>query len=76
MPYIELKRQRLHLHEDNQYVIGALTHLTSMPPTMMCELQKQFLFIDTYDIKIRTQYNRSSDNAWAEKLSRVNEKSD
>ena len=58
----ELKGRRLLLHEDNQSVIGVLTHLTSKSPTMMCELRKLFLLIDTYDIKIRTQYIKSAAN--------------
>ena len=39
----ELKVRRLLLHEDNQYVIGVLMHLTSRSPAMMCELRKLFL---------------------------------
>ena len=58
----ELKRRRLLLHEDNQSVIGVLTHLNSKSPTMMCELRKLFLLIETYDIKIRTQYIWSAAN--------------
>ena len=50
----ELKGRCLLLYKDNQSVIGVLTHLTSKSPTMMCELCKLFLLIDTYDIKIRT----------------------
>ena len=38
---------------------------------MMCELRKLFLLIDTYDIKIMTQYIRSSSIVWAANLSRV-----
>jgi hypothetical protein len=72
----ELKGRRLLLHEDNQSVIGVLTHLTSKSPTMMCELRKLFLLIDTYDIKIRTQYIRSAANVWADNLSRVTDNSD
>jgi len=58
----ELKGKRLLLHEDNQSVIGVLTHLTTKSPFMMCELRKLFLLIDTYDIKIRTLYIRSATN--------------
>ncbi len=72
----ELKGRRLLLHEDNQSVIGVLTHLTSKSPTMMCELRKLFLLIDTYDINIRTQYIRSATNVWADNLSRVTDNSD
>ncbi len=43
---------------------------------MMCELRKLFLLIDTYDIKIRTQYIRSDANVWANNLSRVTDNSD
>ncbi len=72
----ELKGRRLLLHEDNQSVIGVLTHLTSKSPAMMCELRKLFLFIDMYDIKIRTQYIRNAVNIWADALSRVTDNSD
>ena len=72
----ELKGKRLLLHEDNQSVIGVLTHLTSRSPTMMCELRKLFLLTDTYDIKIRTKYIRSAANVWADNLSRVTDNSD
>ena len=72
----ELKGRRLLLHEDNQSVIGVLTHLTSRSPTMMCELRKLYLLIDTYDIKIRTQYIRSAANVWADNLSRITDNSD
>ncbi len=70
----ELRGKRLLLHEDNQSVIGVLTHLTSKSPTMMYELRK--LLIDTYDIKIRTLYIRSAANVWADNLSRVTDNSD
>ena len=72
----ELKGRRLLLHEDDHSVIGVLTHLTSKSSTMMCELRKLFLLIDTYDIKIRTQYIRSAANVWADNLSRVTDNSD
>ncbi len=72
----ELKGRQILLHEDNQFVIGVLTHLTSKSPTMVCELRKLFLLIDTYEIKIRTQYIRSAANAWADNLSRVTDNSD
>ena len=61
----ELKGKRLLLHEDNQSVIGLLTHLTSKSSTMMCELRKLFLLIDTYDIKFRTRCIRNASNLWA-----------
>ena len=51
----ELKGKRLLLHEDNQSMIGILTHLTSKSPTMMCGLRKLFILLDTYNIKIRTR---------------------
>jgi hypothetical protein len=50
----KLKGKRLLLHEDNQPVIEMLMHLTSKFPTMMCELRKLFLLLDTCDNKIRT----------------------
>jgi hypothetical protein len=31
----ELKGKRLLMHDDNQSVVGVLTHLTSRSPTMM-----------------------------------------
>ena len=72
----ELREKRLLLHEDAHSVIGVLTHLTSKSPTMMCELRKLFLLVDTYDIKIRTLYIRSAANVWADNLSRVTDTSD
>jgi hypothetical protein len=72
----ELKGRRLLLHEDNQSVIGVLTHLTSKSPAMMSELRKLFLLLDTYDIKIRTRYIRSAANIWADGLSRVTDNAD
>ena len=72
----ELKGRRILLHEDIQSVIGVLTHLTSKSPVMMCELRKLFLLIDTYEIKIRTQYIRSAANIWADALSRTTDNSD
>ncbi len=72
----ELKGRRILLHADNQSVIGVLTHLTSRSLTMMCELRKLFLLVDTYDIKIRTQYIRSTANVWADNLSRISDNSD
>ena len=71
----ELKGRRLLLHEDNQSVIGVLTHLTSRSPAMMCELRKLFLLIDEFDIKIITTYIRSAANIWADGLSRVKDNS-
>jgi hypothetical protein len=58
----ELRGKRLLLHEDNKSVIGVLTHLTSNYLTMMCELRKLLLLVDTYDIKIRTLYICSAAN--------------
>ncbi len=40
---------------------------------MICELRELFLLIDTYDIKIQTQYIRSAANVWADNLSRVSD---
>ena len=57
-------------------MIGVLTHLTSKSPTMMNELRKMFLLVDTYDIKIRTLYIRSAANVWADNLSRITDNSD
>ena len=43
---------------------------------MMCELRKLSLLIDTYDIKIRTQYIRSVANMWEDRLSGVTDNFD
>jgi hypothetical protein len=44
----ELMGKRIMLHEENHSVIGVvLTHLTSKSHTMMCELRKPFLLINT-----------------------------
>jgi hypothetical protein len=72
----ELKSKRLLLHEDNQSVIGVLMDLTSKSPTMMCEMRKLFLLLDTYDIKIPTRYIRSAASVWADSLSRVTDNSE
>jgi hypothetical protein len=61
----ELKGCRLLLHKNNKPVIGVLTHITSKSPTMMCHLRKLFLLVDSYDIKIMTQYIRSATDVWA-----------
>ena len=58
----EVKGRRLLLHEDNQSVVGVLTHPTSRSPAMMSELRKLFLLIDEHDISIRTRYIRSAAN--------------
>jgi hypothetical protein len=73
---LELKGIRLLLHEDNQSVVGVLTHLTSRSPAMMSKLRKLFLLTDENDIRIRTQYIRSATNIWADKLSRETDTSD
>ena len=57
-------------------MIGVLTHMASKSPTMMYELRKLVLLLDTYDIKIRTRYVRSAANMWADNLSRVTDNSD
>ena len=51
----EPKGRRLLLHEDNQSVVGVLTHLTSRSPVMMSEVKMLFLLTDENDIRIRTQ---------------------
>jgi len=43
---------------------------------MMCKLRKLFLLVDSYDIKIRTQYIRSVANVWVDNLSRNSDNSD
>ncbi len=50
----KLKGTRLLLHEDNQLVVGVLTHLTSRSPAMMSDLRKLFLLTDGNAIRIRT----------------------
>ncbi len=72
----EVKGRRLLLHEDNQSVVGVLTHLTSRSQAMMSELRKLFLLTDEHDISIRTIYIRSAANFWADRLSRETENSD
>ena len=72
----ELKGRRLLLHEDKKSVIGVLTHLTSKSPTMMCELRKLFLMVDSYDIKIKTMYIRSVAIVWADNLFRISDNSE
>ncbi len=72
----ELKVRRLLLHEDNQSVVGVLTHITSRSPAMMSELRKLFLLTDENDIRIRTHYIWSTANIWADKLSRETDTSD
>jgi hypothetical protein len=72
----EVKGRRLLLHEDNQSVVGVLTHLTSRSPAMMSELRKLFLLTDEHDICIRTRYIRSAANVWADRLSRETDNSD
>ena len=52
------------------------THLTSKPPTMMYELRKLYLLIDSYDVEIKTQYIRSPTHGWAYNLSRIADNSD
>ncbi len=64
------------LHEDNQTVVGVLTHLTSRSPVMMAELRKLLLLTDENNIKIRTTYIRSAANMWAGRLSREQDSSD
>ena len=51
----DFKGRRSLLHEDNRFVVGVLTHLTSRSPTMMSELRKLFLLTDEHDISIRTR---------------------
>ena len=50
------------MHEDNQSVVGVLTHLTSRSPVMMSKLRKLCLLTDEHDIAIRTRYIRSVAN--------------
>ena len=52
-----------------------ITHHTFKFPTTMREIRKMFLLIDTYDIKIRTHYIRSTANVWADNLSRITDTS-
>ena len=72
----ELQGRRLLLHEDNQSVVGVLTHLTSRSPTMMSDLRKLFLLTDEHDISIKTKYIRSAANVWADRLSRETDTAD
>ena len=72
----ELKRRRFLLYEDKQIVVGVLTHLTSRSLAMMSKLRKLFLLIDEHDISIRMRYIRSSENVWADRLSREADNAD
>ncbi len=72
----ELKGKRLVMHEDNQSVIGVLTHLISKSPAMMSELRKLFHLTDEFDINTKTTYIRSAANIWADGLSRLKNNSD
>ena len=67
---VELRGRWLVLHEDNQSVVGVLTHLTSRSPAMMSELRKLFYLLDSNDIRIRPLYIRTAANIWADRLSR------
>jgi hypothetical protein len=72
----QLRGRRVLLHEDNQSVIGVLTHLTSKSPAMMTELRKLWYLLDTCDISLRPRYIRSAANIWADRLSREVDTSD
>ena len=72
----QLRGRRVLLHEDNQAVIGVLTHLTSKSPQMMNELRKLWFLLDNNDIQLRTRYIRSAANIWADSLSRQTDRSD
>lgn len=71
-----LQGRRVLLHEDNQSVIGVLTHLTSKSPAMMTELRKLWYLLDTCNISLRPRYIRSTANIWADRLSRELDTSD
>ena len=64
------------MHEDNEFFIGVLTHLASKSPTMISELRKFYILLDTYEIKIRTLYIKSDANIWANNISRITDNSD
>ena len=72
----KVRGRRILLHEDNQSVIGVLTHLTSRSPAMMNELRKLWYLLDTNDILLRSKYIRSAANIWADNLSRESDSSD
>jgi hypothetical protein len=71
-----LRGRRVLLHEDNQSVVGVLTHLTSKSPTMMAELRKLWYLLDTCNISLRPRYIQSAANIWADRLSRETDSSD
>jgi hypothetical protein len=50
-----LRGREVLMHEDNQVVVVALSHLTSRSATMMDELRKLWELIDTNNISIRTR---------------------
>ena len=58
----ELKRMRLLLHEDNQSVVGVLTHLTSRSRAIVLEVRELFILTDEHNISIRTRYIHSIAN--------------
>lgn len=72
----ELRGRWLVLHEDNQSVVGVLTHLTSRSPAMMSELRKLFYLLDSNDIRVRPLYIRTAANIWADRLSREQDHAD
>jgi len=72
----ELKGRRLLLHEDNQPLVGVLTHITSRSLAMMSELMKLFLLTDEQDISFRTKYIHSAANVRADRLSQETDNAD
>jgi len=64
------------LREDNQAVCAILTSYTSRSPEMMRELRRLWYLLDTLDVTLLPKYIRSSDNWWADSLSRTLDKGD
>ena len=58
------------MHEENQSMVGVLTHLTSRSPAMMSELGKIFLLTDENEMRIREQDIRSAAKIWTNKLNK------
>eukprot|EP00873_Tetraselmis_striata_P043415 jgi/Tetstr1/463679/TSEL_008540.t1 len=57
-----LRNRHIRLHEDNQAVVGVLTHLTSRSPRLMAELRKTWYLMDTHGITLSVRYIRSAAN--------------
>jgi hypothetical protein len=64
------------LREDNQAVCAILSSYTSRSPELMRELRRLWYLLDTLDVTLLPRYIRSSDNWWADSLSRTLDRGD